>query len=350
MVVEILNATLYMDLDRVWVLAREKFMRDGDIYIGITSKPCTIPVMCKLDSTRYAPLSWKNPRTPTLCDQELGNIKGASTGATEDGLFWDVLIDLPTALRDENNSPLREYLPFYTYLSGWSQSGGYMIRFVNTFAYLDPSHIQKPLYDGYMSTGAAVSSNTGLNQEESVYCAAEDKRYLSKLGKLYQPFMEIHTEAENAARDMENPQREDSDADDFKYRAYDIPGASHGTKDNIIDYYCLDPDLPRTGIFPNYGGREPYPNDYPYNLSSTAHSTCCSTGCVTERSRSICRAFPSTPISEICATRRAMRWAAGARYSSSAPPPSITRQAPLKMDFKFGGGAFATNSLLLPRS
>lgn len=265
-VVEILNSTNYMDIDRVWVLAREKFMRDGDIYIGITSKPITIPVMLKLDSSRYAPLSWNNSRKPTLHDSQLGNLTGASKGATEDGLFWDMLIDLPGALKDKEKSPLKDYLPFFTYLSGWSQSGGYMIRFVNTFAYLDPNNIKKPLYDGYMSTGAAIIATPGLNQEESVYCSAEDKSVPWKLGKVYQPFMEIHTETENAPLGNLEARKADSDADDFKYRAYDIPGASHDTKDNMVDYYYLDPDLPRTGIFPNYGGCEPYVNDYPYNF------------------------------------------------------------------------------------
>ncbi|MDO4343181.1 MAG: alpha/beta hydrolase domain-containing protein [Eubacteriales bacterium] len=265
-VVEILNATNYMDIDRVWVLVREKMMRDGDIYVGITSKPCTIPVMQKFDPARYAPLSWKNPRKPTRPDNELGVMAGASRGETEDGLFWDMLRELPGALRDQNLSPLKEFLPFHIYLAGWSQSGGYMLRFMESFAYRTEEEIRCPIYDGYFSTGAAAVGLPGLNQEESPWACAPDKEKPGFLQKAYQPFMEIHTETENVRLGNLALRREDSDAEDFKYRAYDIPGASHDTKDNMVDWYYLDPDLPSTGIFPNYSGKEPYPNDYPYNF------------------------------------------------------------------------------------
>lgn len=265
-VVEILNATNYMDIDRVWCLTREKIMRDGDIYIGITSKPITIPVMQKLNAKRYAPLSWKNPRTATMHDSLLGNMAGASHGDTEDGLFWDMLRELPVALEKNGDSPLKDYGKFYIYLSGWSQSGAYMIRFMNSFSYLNSEDIKTHIYDGYFSTGAATSVVPGLNQEESMYPSAINKEVPWMLDKCYQPYMEIHTETENANLGVLEARRDNSDAEDFLYRAYDIPGASHDTKDNMVDYYELDPDLSATGIFPNYGGKEPYVNDYPYNF------------------------------------------------------------------------------------
>lgn len=265
-VVEILNATNYMDIDRVWCLTREKIMRDGDVYVGITSKPVTIPVMRKLNSRRYAALAWKNPRPAGKHDSLLGNMEGASCGETEDGLFWDMLRELPGALKERADSPLREYGRFYIYLAGWSQSGAYMVRFINTFAYMNPEEKENPIYDGYFSTGAAGYVVPGLNQEESAYPAAKNKEIPWMLDKCYQPYMEIHTETENARLGVMEARRENSDSDDFKYRAYDIPGASHDTKDNMVDYYYLDPDLSATGIFPNYGGKEPYVNDYPYNF------------------------------------------------------------------------------------
>ena len=40
-VVEILNSTSWIDIDRMWAISREKFMRDGDIYVGITSGEAT---------------------------------------------------------------------------------------------------------------------------------------------------------------------------------------------------------------------------------------------------------------------------------------------------------------------
>jgi hypothetical protein len=105
-VVEILNSTAWIDIDRMWVISKEKFMRDGDVYIGITSKPNTIPVMKKLDPKRYEVLSWTNPRKATKSVKELGNSAGASSPNTEDGLFWDMLIELAEVLRDKDKTPV----------------------------------------------------------------------------------------------------------------------------------------------------------------------------------------------------------------------------------------------------
>lgn len=141
-----------------------------------------------------------------------------------------------------------------------------MVRFVNTFAYLNPENRKKPLYDGYFSAGSAGIVTPGLNQEETLQESAPGKKVPWLLEKCYQPFMELHTETENTAYGTREAHREDSDEEDFLYRKYDIPGASHDSKDNWIDYYHLDPDLSSTGIFPNYGGMEPFANDYPYQF------------------------------------------------------------------------------------
>ena len=37
-IVEVLNASAMFDIDRDWILLWKKIVRDGDIYIGITSK------------------------------------------------------------------------------------------------------------------------------------------------------------------------------------------------------------------------------------------------------------------------------------------------------------------------
>lgn len=37
-VVEVLNATAMMDIDRMWVNSWKHFTRSGDVYVGITSK------------------------------------------------------------------------------------------------------------------------------------------------------------------------------------------------------------------------------------------------------------------------------------------------------------------------
>ena len=61
-VVEIINPTSFMEIDRMWILSYEKLMRGGDIYVGITSKPNTIAKLVEFDRERYGCLTWPNPR------------------------------------------------------------------------------------------------------------------------------------------------------------------------------------------------------------------------------------------------------------------------------------------------
>jgi len=60
-VVEILNATNLVDLEIGWSLSKDYLVRNGDIWIGFTSKPVTALALQKFNPTRYAPLNWANP-------------------------------------------------------------------------------------------------------------------------------------------------------------------------------------------------------------------------------------------------------------------------------------------------
>lgn len=260
--VEILNSTSFIDFDRTWVLTYRHLMRNGDIYIGITSKPNVIPAMRKLDHKRYARLNWNNPRQtdPNISEDLLGNMQGASSRKTEDGLFWDMLIDLAKLLRNENEIISNQYGKYYQYLAGWSQSGAYMIRFINSFAYEEEREV--PLFDGYFSCGSASSCMPDLNQSYGRTALVNNR----KLQAAYQPFIEIHTESENQKWENTNARGENSNIESMKYRIYDIAGASHDVKASMIDYYFNDMDVFKSGIVPTYPGKEIYPNDYPYHL------------------------------------------------------------------------------------
>lgn len=60
-VVEVLNATAMMDIDRMWVNSWKHFTRSGDVYVGITSKGHVVDALKRFDPARYAPISWANP-------------------------------------------------------------------------------------------------------------------------------------------------------------------------------------------------------------------------------------------------------------------------------------------------
>lgn len=59
-VVEIINPTSFMEIERMWIHGYRKLLRDGDIYVGITSKPNTFAKLVEFDKERYECLSWPN--------------------------------------------------------------------------------------------------------------------------------------------------------------------------------------------------------------------------------------------------------------------------------------------------
>lgn len=266
-VVEILNSTSFIDFDRCWALNYRYLMRNGDIYIGITSKPNVIPAMLKVDEARYRPLNWANPvKDPVygMEDKDLGNMEGASSPETEDGLFWDMLTDLALLLRKKGNELIGNYGPYYQYLAGWSQSGGYMIRFINEFAY--EKELEVPYFDGYYSAGSAGSCMPDLNQG----CGRTAMKSSRKLKKVLQPFLEMHTESENALWGNAESRGVTTFEKEMQYCVYDVPGATHDGKSTMIDYYLGDVDVFLAGIVPNYPGKETHPNDFPYEVAFQA--------------------------------------------------------------------------------
>ena len=60
-VIEILNASAMIDIDRMWVNSWKFFTRNGDIFIGITSKGHVVDSLKRFDIERYRDISWDNP-------------------------------------------------------------------------------------------------------------------------------------------------------------------------------------------------------------------------------------------------------------------------------------------------
>ncbi len=255
-VIEILNSTAGYDIDRNWVLTKDFMMRNGDIYVGITSKPNVIKAMLKFDQERYSALSWENPNpTPNknIPKEKLGNIPDHSSYETEDGLFWDMLIDLAKLLKSDSDvNPIQAYGNHYQYLSGWSQSGGYLIRFIKDFAY---DCGDDKLFNGYLSYGAVSLCTPNLSQEDFTDPTVLDLT----LPELKHPLIEVHTESENVSLNNNNSRMKDGEY----YRCYDIVGPSHNTLKTSNEYYENDSDLEKAGFSSSYYGKESFPNNFP---------------------------------------------------------------------------------------
>lgn len=267
-VVEIINPTSFMEIERMWILGYQKLMRDGDIYVGITSKPNTFAKLIEFDKARYESLSWPNPsKEPFNFKLEDAYAKGNLPDidiSYEIGLFWDMLTDLAWTLRDNTEmSPLYAYKPKYIHLAGWSQSGAYLVRYLNSFAYRDEVKRDGCVFDGYFAGGCIRHWVIPVNQYEVTY----DYSYkLTRVEHVEQPYISMQTESENSQTNSYSTERRDSDSWDFMYRNYEVTGSSHDTMFNYVNYYKNDPDLIRINHLPTYIGKHEYANDYPSQI------------------------------------------------------------------------------------
>lgn len=268
-VVEIINPTSFMEIERMWILGYEKFLRDGDIYVGITSKPNTIAKMAEFDQKRYGCLSWPNPTRDVPFSFTMEEI--LANGILPDikidyepGLFWDMLTDLAWLLRsDDDSNPVVKYNHQYIYLTGWSQSACYLFRYVNSFAYREEVAKGTKVFDGYLAGGGVRNLIVPVNQYEALM--NYDFR-LKRAEHMEQPFISVQTESENSAWDAFRTKRPDSDNPYFMYREYEVTGASHDTMFSYVDYYKEDEDLKRIGHLPEYIGKHAEGNNYPSQI------------------------------------------------------------------------------------
>ena len=262
--VEILNATSGLDIDRAWVLCKEQLMREGDAYIGVTSKPSSLRPLRKFDPVRYGELYWSNPNPARL---PLEMIEGSQFGGayeqeSEMGLFWDMLTDLAQAIR-RGESFLGGVEVKKVYLIGWSQSCGYMIRYVNSFA----SKAAQPPFDGYFAAGGVRRKTPPLNQYEHGSMPGETGNVVERISV---PYVMMQTESENAGMGNLRAMIPDSDGPERMTRTYEVSGATHDSEYTMLGYYGDASDEFKAGILLDYPGEEPYPNNYPYELAFSA--------------------------------------------------------------------------------
>lgn len=225
--IEILNPSNNYDIENTWRRSWQHMIGKGDAYIGITSKSVCVDSLKKFDATRYADLNWK------------------VNGVAENGLFWDMLSQLATQLRQTDAKILGALKPKYVYLTGESQSGRYMNTYLTAFS----NRIEnagpdgKPLFDGYLS---GVAPMTVLLRSETAL------PFSSVTTKLFQstkvPFIAYMSENESRSYDYvkavgesaTNPRaipytrRVDSNLTYDKFRLYEFPGTPHADPNSPV--------------------------------------------------------------------------------------------------------------------
>lgn len=262
---EVLNSTSTYDSQPLWYACHDKFLRDGDIYVGITSKPIAIKALKKYNPIRYAPLSWDNPLPP----EQRGNNPGdymplgiaGSFPETEDGLIWDIVSQTGALLKsDSSANPLNGYGVEKIYAIGASQSANLLTTYINAIQTVAVMPDGKPIFDGFLLTVGAYP--LPINQDAPIVLPPGDSRVVIRNCRV--PVIRFMSQSDFRSMGpwpFLSARREDSDALTDRFRLYEVPGAAH-TNYYTVDFRSgpaeltpLDIEIPHK---PDY-----YPNDFP---------------------------------------------------------------------------------------
>lgn len=244
-IVEALNPSLRYDAAVMWMESQSYFIRSGHAYVGVTVKPVAVESLKLFDSRRYATLSFKNPLpAPQTCEQEQlppapGGLPPESTPTTENGLIWDILSQTGALLNsDSNDNPLHSFAVSRVFLTGDSQSGGFVLNYVNAVHPFALRAKGRPVFDGYLTSSA---SGVGLPMHQ---CAGrlppnDPRLTLQPRGV---PVIKIINQTDITFLNR----RPDSDHPPDLYRGYEVAGSAH-VHDWVLGWGADDADVAKTG-------------------------------------------------------------------------------------------------------
>jgi hypothetical protein len=246
-VVEMLNPSNLFDLNIGWAVAHRQMIDNGDAWVGITAKPIAIDALKTFDPARYASLSFTNP-LPLDDPRNCATVAADSSRSTENGLIWDVYSQVGAWLKSSAASnPLR-----YTHRAsqvenaygfGYSQTGGFLVNYINAVHPLVVQAAGKPVYDAYIVAvaGGAFAGAYPMNQCEPAPPATDARRQFSNVGV---PIMRMMSQSDYLLGI--GARRPDSDVVGDQYRHYEMAGAGHATPDEL--YYSAAPaDIVKAG-------------------------------------------------------------------------------------------------------
>jgi hypothetical protein len=211
---DILNATRGFDSDITWHYNARMIMREGAVYVGITSKPVTVnflrnefgrPPYIPRNYTRYAGLSMQ-----------------------KDGQVWDMLSQAAALLKAdaEPTNPLAGFGVERVILVGYSQSAGYVKTYVNSFHNDAILSDGRTAFDGYFEGAGSFASKVpnppNSNSEFNPRGDPRNKTLLPAPAPVVR--FQTSTEVQGVFNSKVNRQTE---ADSALIRTYEMAGGAH---------------------------------------------------------------------------------------------------------------------------
>lgn len=226
-VIEIINPSALYDWTAIWSALWERVVANGDVYVGITSKPAVFPGLIKFDPERYGKLKFQNP--VPVDQQTCGHLpdeKDYSPNLSkleENGLIWDALTQAGAMFRGKDN-PLGEAAKAI-YLTGESQSGNYLVTY---YKYFDPQAKvgtdNKSIFDGYLLEAPTTPVGSPINQCATPLSDDDPQQVIPGRST---PFMVINSQWDFFPYRKHNA-KPDSNTDSDKSVTWELAGANHG--------------------------------------------------------------------------------------------------------------------------
>jgi hypothetical protein len=214
-VIEPLNPSSGYDIANVWDRSWPYFVRHGDIFVGWTSRYEPISALKQLEPRRYAPLTW------------------GQNSAVDDGITFDIAAQIGALFKlNGRTSPTHGLEVGHVFESGFSQDGGFTFTQADVFNALDRLPGGGPVYDGYVPGGTIGASDINFGLTPAGSLSPTDPR--NRMQPRDSPVIQINTETEESLLGIPTGlayRRPDSNAQNDRYRLWEVPGASHISND-----------------------------------------------------------------------------------------------------------------------
>jgi hypothetical protein len=217
-VIEPLNPSGGFDIAAVWDRSWPYFVRNGDVFVGWTSRFGTIAALKHFNPARYASLTW------------------GVNSAADDGITFGIAAQVGALFKANGpGSPTRDLKVRRVFEAGFSQDGGFTFTQADVFNTVERMPGGGPVYDGYVPGGTTGPSNIDFGLTPAGALPAGDPRHQMQPRDV--PVIQINTETEEAlAGRVGGPngfayRRPDSDAPGDRYRLWEVPGGSHVSND-----------------------------------------------------------------------------------------------------------------------
>jgi hypothetical protein len=208
--VEVLNATAGWDGDPIWQSTHEYMIREGAVWVGVSTKPVTV---------NFLRDSWGRPFWPPR-----NASRYAGLSMPDFGQVWDMLSQIGALLKTPTSAdnPLGAFDVQRLIMLGYSQSAGYQVTYANSIHSGAQMADGTPIFDGYYiaAGGAGAKHVTGPTDSTPENLPVGDARTFIQVNA---PVIRFQSQTEVVGFGAYQVRQPETDL----FRFYEMAGGSH---------------------------------------------------------------------------------------------------------------------------